>query len=94
LYQYILEHPNGLTKDAVSSARTSLSESFERLSHADEAPSKSEVHDVIDAWNYSNDLRITVGKINANFRKVEHLPGMKNWMITRVGDSFRIQAKS
>lgn len=94
LYQYILEHPNGLTKDAVSSARTSLSESFERLSHADEAPSKSEVHDVIDAWHYSNDLRITVGKINAKFRKVEHLPGMKNWMITRVGDSFRIQAKS
>lgn len=94
LYHFLLDHSKGLSRESVGKERKVLFQYYANVRQAITKQIQVRINTLIDGWQYTNDLRVTVGKINAKFRKVEHLPGMKDWMITRVGDRFRIQAKA
>lgn len=93
LYHFLLEHPMGLSKQSVVQERKALFTYYANVRKALTDQIRIRINTLIDGWQYTNDLRMTVGKINEKFKEVENLPGMKGWMITRVGDYFRLQAK-
>lgn len=93
LYHYLIEHPKGLSKSLVAQERKVIFDYHRNIRFALTDQIKKTINILIDGWQYTNDLRLTVSRINQKFRVIEHLPGMKAWCITRVGDHYRLYDK-
>lgn len=92
LYKFLAENPKGLSKYTINEERDHLFTSYAGLRKVLTHSIFVRINTLLDGWQYSNDLRVTVAKINEKIHQLEHVPGMKRWMITRVGDHYRLHA--
>ena len=93
LYHFLIEHPMGLSRETVAKERKNLFLYYANIRKALTDQIEVRINMLIDGWQYSNDLRVTVGKINEKFKEIEQIPGMKGWMVTRVGDFYRLHTR-
>ena len=90
LYQFLVNNPSGISQSTIVNHRKQLLQLLLSDLNTDEGFNQKDASKIIDQFQFEEELRITVSKINKSFEPFIFIPKMKKWTVIRVGDTYRI----
>ncbi len=90
LYQFLINNPSGISQTSIVHHRQQLLQLLLSDLNTDEGFNQKDASKIIDQFQFEEELRITVSKINKSFEPFIFIPKMKKWTVIRVGENYRI----
>ena len=89
LYQFLVSNPGGISQSTIVHHREQFLELLKSDLNTDEGFSQKDASRLIDDFQFKEELRITVSKINKCFEPFIFIPKIKKWTVIRVGETYR-----
>lgn len=90
LYQFLVNNPGGISQSTIVNHRQQFLQLLLNDLNTDEGFNQKDASKIIDQFQFEEELRITVSKINKSFEPFIFIPKMKKWTVIRVGETYRI----
>lgn len=90
LYQFLVTNPEGISQSTIVNHRQQFLQLLLSDLNTNEGFNQKDASKIVDEFQFEEELRITVSKINKSFEPFIFIPKIKKWTVIRVGETYRI----
>ena len=90
LYQFLVTSPEGISQSTIVNHRQQFLQLLLSDLNTNEGFNQKDASKIVDEFQFEEELRITVSKINKSFEPFIFIPKIKKWTVIRVGETYRI----